>query len=135
MTTRIMMSKKRIKKLNKENMIEIFHLLQPVLHTDTEHGADYYGYGYGSIIKAKQQAYIDVLKHNIINCKTKVEIGNLLGILNADINYFPGYIVEEKKKKGLTEFWEDNFGKKIVSEWGWMLQKFINHLNEMIEIE
>ena len=126
--------RKRIKELTEPNIQDILYLLQPVSYTDNDHKADYYGNGIGYLIIIKQQAYIDVLSMNIIKCKTKAQIQTLFNSLEQNINYFPGWVINDKKRKGGIEFWESSFGTKVLSEFKWMLNKFVSEINEMVEV-
>jgi len=133
-TIKIHKPKEKIKELNQENIIDILHLLQPVTYTDNEHQADWYGNGFGKLINVKQQVYITLLKESILNCTTKYQIQYLFSQLHKNVNCFPAWVQEDLKRKGQKEFWESEFGKKLLSEWKWMINKFVSHLNNMVEV-
>lgn len=124
----------KLKELNQQNIIDILYLLQPVFYTNNQHQVDFYSEGFGSVLKAKQQAYIDAVKQNITQCNTKKEIQRLFDYLDADIAYFPGFVREDLKRKGQKEFWASDFGKGLLEEWRWMLNRFVSHINKMVEI-
>ena len=81
----------------KQEIQELFHLLQPVTPTNDILGADFYTTT-GQIIISKQQAYIDALKNNILKCSNIHDVQNLISILQSNNDYFPRFMRTDMEK-------------------------------------